>query len=102
MKTQDFVKEVSDRNSPIKKLAEKMVSNIDSANYFRNDASCCHPTRCDNRLVKRNHADRFKQKIILAEGRDRPLVQIFFVEIRKKRVFFRRFSSHFVSSIDLQ
>jgi hypothetical protein len=38
MKTQDFVKEVSDRNSPMKKLAEKMVSNIDSANYFRNDA----------------------------------------------------------------
>ena len=39
MKTQDFAKEVSDRNSPIKKLAEKMVSNINSANYFRNDSS---------------------------------------------------------------
>ena len=39
MKTQDFVKEVSDRNNPLKKLADKFVSNIDSVNYFRNDSS---------------------------------------------------------------
>jgi hypothetical protein len=39
MKTQDFVKEVSDRNNPIKRLAEKMVSNIESSNYFRNDTT---------------------------------------------------------------
>jgi hypothetical protein len=37
MKTQDFVKEVSDRNNPLKKLADKIVSNIDSVSYFRND-----------------------------------------------------------------
>ena len=39
MKTQDFVKEVSDRNNSLKKLADKFVSNIDSVNYFRNDSS---------------------------------------------------------------
>ena len=39
MKTQDFVKEVSDRNNPLKKLAGNIVSNLDSANYFRNDAA---------------------------------------------------------------
>ena len=36
MKTQDFVKEVSDRNNPLKKLANKFVSNLDSV---RNDQS---------------------------------------------------------------
>ena len=84
MKTQDFVKEVSDRNSPIKKLAEKMISNIDNENYLRNDAT----------VATRLGVTIDWSKVMMT------LVQAFFVEIRKKRVFFRRFSPHFISSID--
>jgi hypothetical protein len=39
MKTQDFVKEVSDRNNPLKKLADKIASNIDSVTHFKNDSA---------------------------------------------------------------
>ena len=39
MKTQDFVKEVSDRNNGLKKFADKITSNLDSAAYFKNDAA---------------------------------------------------------------
>ena len=37
MKTQDFVKEVADRNNPLKKLADKITSNIDSVSYLKTD-----------------------------------------------------------------
>ena len=37
MKTQALINQVSDRDSPLKKLADKIVSNIDSAGYFKND-----------------------------------------------------------------
>ncbi|HET6543618.1 MAG TPA: hypothetical protein VFG46_24205 [Chryseolinea sp.] len=37
MKTQALINEVSDRNNPLKKLADKIVSNIDNAGYFKND-----------------------------------------------------------------
>lgn len=39
MKTQDFVKEVSDRNNPLKKFADKISSNIDSVTYYKNDTA---------------------------------------------------------------
>ena len=38
MKTQALINQVSDRNnSPLKKLADKIVSNMDSVNYFKGD-----------------------------------------------------------------
>lgn len=37
MKTQALINQVSDRNNPLKKLADKFVSNIDSVASFRND-----------------------------------------------------------------
>ena len=37
MKTQALINQVSDRNHPLKKLADKIVSNIDSVNYFKGD-----------------------------------------------------------------
>ena len=37
MKTQALIDQVSDRNSPLKKLADKIVSNIDSVGYFKGD-----------------------------------------------------------------
>jgi hypothetical protein len=36
MKTPDFVQEGADRN-PLKKLADKIVSNMESVNYFKKD-----------------------------------------------------------------
>jgi len=38
MKTSDFVQEGADRN-PLKKLADKIVSNIEGSNYFRKDST---------------------------------------------------------------
>lgn len=37
MKTQALIDQVTDRNNPLKKLADKIVSNLDSVAYFRND-----------------------------------------------------------------
>lgn len=37
MKTQALINQVSDRNNPLKKLADKISSNLDSISYFRND-----------------------------------------------------------------
>jgi hypothetical protein len=40
MNTQALINQVSDRNNnSIKKFAEKIVSNIDSVGYFRNDTA---------------------------------------------------------------
>jgi hypothetical protein len=37
MKTQALINQVSDRDSTLKKLADKIVSNIDSVSYFKAD-----------------------------------------------------------------
>ena len=37
MKTQALINQVSDRNNPLKNLADKIVSNIDSVSYQRTD-----------------------------------------------------------------
>ena len=39
MKTQALINEVSDRNNALKKLADKIASNIDNVGYFKNDAA---------------------------------------------------------------
>ena len=39
MKTPALINQVSDRNSTLKKLADKIASNMDSVSYFKGDAA---------------------------------------------------------------